>query len=566
MSINIISEKEIDGRVNDGINTLLSLTEKDFKDFLNYFKIDEKTSPMQIEFYYTTDPCNYPKEVETIGLEKYSKRRWYYLKKGNIPKMKEIFDNLAKKLHKYSEGSIEKKRISTILNERSIEVLKDIVSKREGFNMEMIDKLFNILIDKDSLEKFLNFENNREFFKINGEYSNIKEYFILLNRIFGIKNKDGTLSKSESISETYYIPQLSIIIENAREIYQRYNIDRYTNPEYEFRNNAPYRNEKIIRKGDEPDWNINPELHKAVYEFMPDDLSLEEKAFYIHTKLCKILECNEEYMYREKGISSKFDSTFLRKNLGNIKPGSKVTCYEFSQIDSKFINEIEGDIEAVVISQGIHGGHFLVGFYTDEISVRLEAINIRPFNKDDTTNDIMKAKSGVKLNGVKVISDKNKIIDKSLERVYMLIYGTKASSLEDYLNELKKLPKLEETNNLKSKIESFTKVMIDKGIRGNEFVQSFEKMRKLGLFGIHTEKAYIGKKEIEDGEVHIQRMILLRNIEHNKNNRIERLFLIKTSSLEIIETTSQMIIDGLNSDELVYEDKEHILKGIVKDG
>lgn len=558
MSISIISEKEINGRTKDGINTLVFLDEEDFSEFLNKFKINEKTFPQKIEFYYITDPCKLPEVVKITGLEK--EKRWYCIEENKMPQMQEIFNELAKELNKYPEDSIEKKRIYTILNERSIEVLKEVVSKREGFNKLIVDKLFDILIDQDSFSKFLNFEKNRDFFQINGEYSNIKEYLILFSRIFGIKNKDGTLSKAESISETYYIPQLSIIMENAKEIYQRFNIDRYTNPEYEFRNNAPYRNEKIIRQGDEPDWNINPELHDAVYKSMPDDLSLEEKAFYIYTKLCMLLEYDEEYMYRKEEIDSTFYILFSKEHLRDIKPGFKVTCYDFARVYSKFINEVEGDIEAVIISQGLRKGHFLTGFYTDRISTKLEPINIYPFNTNDSTNDITKAKNRIKLNGIKAVSDKDKLIDQSLQKVYNLIYGSNALTMDDYIAEVKGLPNIQETDDIKFLIQAFISLEIERGIKGNEFVQSFEKMRKLGLFGESTETAYIGIKKIIDKKRHIQRMILIRN----KQEGNERLFAIDTSSLSLVEPTARIINNGLKSGKLIYEDVTHRLNGIDK--
>ena len=73
---------------------------------------------------------------------------------------------------------------------------------------------------------------------------------------------------------------------------------------------------------------------------------------YVYVKLCTILEYDEEYMYRNKDISLKFESTFLREHLEKIVPKSKVTCFDFSRIYAKLINELDVDIEAVIISEG----------------------------------------------------------------------------------------------------------------------------------------------------------------------------------------------------------------------
>ena len=305
-------------------------------------------------------------------------------------------------------------------------------------------------------------------------------------------------------------------------------------------------------------------MRDAVYKDMPQDLSLEEKALYIYTKLCKELEYNEEYLYRDKGISSKFESDFSQEDLENIKPGTKITCFDFSRIFSKLINELDGDIEAVMISQGTNRGHFLTGFYTDKVSVRLEAININLNGKNDPTNDLMKAKNRIKLRGIQPIFDSEGIVQSSLDRVYSLIYGREALSIKGFVQELKSMPIEEILDDIKLKLQSFIEIMKEREITGNEFVQTLDGMCKSKFFGQNIEKAYIGRRINEKGEKHIQRMVLFR--ERGKDEKGDsHLYLIDTSSLEMVESTPQQLIDKINSGDMVYESDKHKIPGLDKE-
>ena len=104
-------------------------------------------------------------------------------------------------------------------------------------------------------------------------------------------------------------------------------MDRELNPNYEFRNPAFY--ETIIRKGDEPDFNISPELQAKVMGEMPEDLSVEEQAIYIYCKLCKELTYDEGYMYKNELDRERYNSTFSKEYLESIKPRFKSYLLRF---------------------------------------------------------------------------------------------------------------------------------------------------------------------------------------------------------------------------------------------
>ena len=51
----------------------------------------------------------------------------------------------------------------------------------------------------------------------------------------------------------------------------------------------------------------------------------------------------------------------------------------------------------------------------------------------------MKAKNGIKLRGIKPISDKEHILGSSLEKAYELIYEKSALSIKGFIHEIKSL-------------------------------------------------------------------------------------------------------------------------------
>ena len=240
-------------------------------------------------------------------------------------------------------------------------------------------------------------------------------YLRKLGEIFGRKNKYGTITTDKFV---YKEPLLSEIKEYKKRysvIYDKYNMDRILVPMYEFRDYMGEKgpSDKILRKEDEPDWTINEELFKYVFGEMPYDFTLEEKIMYIYCKLCSILSYDDRYFYREQLKDDTFSSAFSKEELEGIKPGSKITCWSFSRVFAKCINELKGDVEGVVVLEGGSTGHYLTGFYTDKISAMADAVNV----VIGGTNDLMRAKNGIDFAGIHAISDRNGVLEKALNKV-----------------------------------------------------------------------------------------------------------------------------------------------------
>ncbi len=272
-------------------------------------------------------------------------------------------------------------------------------------------------------------------------------------------------------------------------------------------------------------------------------------------------------MYRDKLSKVNYESTFSKEHLERLKPGDKITCYDFSRIYSKLINELDGDITAVMILQGMNEGHALAGFYTDNVSATVEAINVD--SDKDSTNDLMKAKNGIKLKGIKTISDRAGIIEQSIDKVYPQVLGKQPKSIKEYIQELKSIPQEQDVpDDVVLKLQSLLEVMKANNISGNEFVQTLWGVSKTKYFGdTKLEQAFLGElQKDKDGNERYKRHILLRQPKQEKGQNFSReVYLIDTDTLDLTTCFDQDIIARLNSGELIYESEKHKLPGIDKE-
>lgn len=557
--MNIISEKEINGRTIDGIKTILELSDEQFDkmiECLNSQKFDYLDS---IHFYYTTDPAECPENKLQLGLEETFKddkligRAYYGGKRTSIHDIFYHFENL---LSKFEIGSSNFNRTMRLLETRNLEAFKKMQVDKNGMNRELLDKIFEILSNEETFNQFLDFENNKEKFAISGKIVELGEFLKPLGTFFGSKNKNGKLDSENTISSDFYIPELDIFKERYSQILDTYNLDRYTNPMYEFKSFKPltHMSDRIIRQDEEPEWSINPDLHEAIYKGFPNDGTLEEKAMHIYSMLCRELEYDEGYFYRDRLKKDIYTPDFSQEHLEQIVPGSKITCWDFSRLYMRMINELDGDIEAVIISNGLNEGHYSVGFYTDKVSCMLEAIN----GKTEGFNDILKSKLGIKFEGIEIISDREGRLEKALDSVYPKILGKPPITIQEYLKKIKDI-QTPATNNLEDNIKSFIEFLKSEGLRGNEAMQMLNVCSKFGLLGNNMKKSFLGQKN-DDG---YERLVAITT----KNGAVNRtVYVIKTENLEMSEETLRTINSRLESDELVYEDEKYKLPDINEEG
>ena len=567
--MNIISPKEETNRMVDGIHTILSLPEEQYNLLIQKMIPSDKTIE-SLSFYYLTDRCEIPTNPIQLGLEQEHDENQKYIGRsyfgGKNFSTHEILEYCQSMLNNYSTNSLEYSKISEILHTRDLTSFKASYSSEKNINPMLLDKIFEILSSDDMLSRFLDYSNNTEIFAIDGKEIPISNYLEHLGQFFGNKDKNGNLSNSNRISSDFFIPDLEEFKKRYLQIFDAINIDRYVNPSYTF-SRGPNITDNIVRDGEEPHWEITPEIHEAIFANMPQDLSLEEQAMYIYCKMCTIFSYDEGYMYRDKLRKVNYESTFSKEHLEGLKPGDKITCYDFSRIYAKLINGLDGDITAVMILEGGNEGHALAGFYTENVSATVEAINVA--SDKDSTNDLMKAKNGISLKGIKTISDRLGIIEQAIDKVYPQILGKQPKSIKEYIQELKNIPQEQDVpNDVVLKLQSLLEVMKTNNIFGNEFAQTLWWVGKTKYFGdIKLERAYLGElQKDENGGKRYKRHILLRQPKQEKSQIFSReLYLIDTDTLDLTTCSKEDIIARLNSGELIYESEKHKLPGIDKE-
>ncbi len=562
--MNIISSKEQVNRMVDGINTILSLPEEEYRIFIKRM-LPSEDGIEELRFFYLTDSCEMPTNPNQIGLEKTYDENHNYISRayfgGNKFSVHEILEYCKSKLNNYPLDSIEYSRINEIIQTRNLERFKQFYSSRNDVNSALIDKTFQILLDDDMLSKFLNYEENKETFAIEGEEISQLDYLKVLGKILGKRNDQGELNLEKRISRDFYIPEFEEIKNRYFQILDNINMERFTNPKYTFTEVERF-DEKVIREGNEPVWTISPEIYQEIFQDMPQELSLEEKAMHIYCKMCQIFRYDEGYVYRDKLNKVNYESTFSKEHLESLRPGSKITCFDFSRMYAKLINELDGDITAVMILQGINEGHALAGFYTENVSATVEGINI---NSDkDATNDLMKAKNGINLEGIKIISDKKGILEGAINKVYSQILGEKPKSIKEYIEYLKSTQQEQDVpEDVTLRLQSFLEVMKSKQISGNELTQTLWGINKTKWFrNAQLEMAYLG--ELREDEKRYKRHILLRQKDQEIKDGPKEVYLIDTDTLDFTISSEEEIIAKLNSGELIYESKDHKLPGIDK--
>ena len=563
--MNIVIEKKDQNILIDGINTLLDLDPKSFNEVLDKLYRDKNS---EIFFSYVTDSCDNPSAPIQLGLEKMLDGNGHYIAREYTNEdyfsISEIFKTLDDMSDTFKDNPEKTARAKALLETRDLKSFKDYMSSSFPKGMALTNNVFKILSDNKLCEEFLEYDKNYAKFSVNGEAVPFSDYLSYMNRLFSQDKKYGVLANNTEISENFYIPNLEEYKQRCATIFDSINVERILNPEYSF--SYLYDKDNVVRNviplSEEPSWDINKELKDYVFSDMPKDLSLEEQAMFIYCKLCKELSYNDNYFYRKFDITNKPKPYFSKNVLENIKPGSKVSCWDFARVLSKFIDDLDGDIHSVMISEGIDAGHFSAGFYTDKVSAILEGIN----NGTGGTNDLMKAKTGMAFEGIDIISDKDNVLEKALNKVYPMVIGTKQLSIQDYAEKIKKLPK--ENNlpdDLEARLKAFIETMEESGISGNEAIQTFTAFYHSGYFGQDLDRAYMGKLYTpQKYRKEFKRSILIRAHKESSAKPGDTFYLLNSDPLELEKYGAKDLILALNTGRLVYESKNHTIPGVEK--
>lgn len=206
--MNIVTEKEVNGRLQDGINTILNLNEEEFNKLIDMLTIEYgKVVENSIYLYYSTDECrNENNEIE-LGVNKRNKRGYIG---GTSYNVKEFISELETYMQDLEKDSKEYVRCQEIVETRTFESLKRRFSGKNGERAELVNKLFRVLTDSNECDKFLDFERNSTHFEINGKQQKLEEYLKIFGDIFKYKNEEDSFDEIIFIEYNYNIPETVI--------------------------------------------------------------------------------------------------------------------------------------------------------------------------------------------------------------------------------------------------------------------------------------------------------------------------------------------------------------------
>lgn len=356
MKINV--EKKNGDTLKDILDAILNLNEADFAKATHTIDYD---SDMGLSFYYDDEKIEIP--------------------------LSTVFSFFSKSISNYQENSEQREKIGKMLDSRNEDKSFSIIcSEIPGINeldFLMVKKVFEILKKDELFEKFKNFDENKESFilpnALKAKSQNIKNYLKVMISIFGNIGNDGTLENSSPILDDFYIANIEEYKDKIIELFKIYEpqVQEETKKlKYSF--DKDYVDDQVSILDDEPKWKLNEDIKAKILEDMPDKMTPEEKAVYIYNKMCQIFTYDEGYVYRDKEQGSKINYTaqFSKEHLEALTSDSRITCYDFSRIYKRIIDEINEPMMAVILKQGVNSGHFYIGFATEKCQATLEAINI----------------------------------------------------------------------------------------------------------------------------------------------------------------------------------------------
>lgn len=141
---------------------------------------------------------------------------------------------------------------------------------------------------------------------------------------------------------------------------------------------------------------LNPDLHDAIIEKMPEGISRLEKAAYIYAKMCTILTYDNRFM----AASQKGEAAEKHKSLdyvSQISPeNNEVVCFEFNMIYAKMLDEqgLHFKSEYKDMSGEYYGyGHANLEFRDGKFIVQADSV------ASILGGDIARAKLGLPLTG-----------------------------------------------------------------------------------------------------------------------------------------------------------------------
>lgn len=197
---------------------------------------------------------------------------------------------------------------------------------------------------------------------------------------------------------------------------------------------------------------INADIKNFVLKDMPSDLTKLEKAIYIYSKLCKILDYDMEYYNDNANKKFIVEESISDVDLSN----NNVVCYTFSYIYSGLLREIGIDqIKEAKINKGeFVNKHASVEFVVDNIVIMADSTHAGAEIGDLTTLKVENKINGLRCSQFNI--EKQNKVNQAKKKVEMILEKEKTDEETNYF-----LPSQERLDSMTS---------IDKYILFNDLV------------------------------------------------------------------------------------------------
>lgn len=547
-------------------------------------KVEKKSeNPLKdiLDTILNLDEINFQSAVSTIvwGIDK--GLSFYYDDKIIDEPISNIFAYLNNSISNFEENTIQRDRITEIIESRSEKKFFDVITEGGIESLDHLDylickKSFELLKNDQLFEEFKNFDANKEKFLLPNAVAkrsqNIRNYLRVMISIFGSVDKEGNLN-SNPLLDDFYIPEIEEYKQRFIEIYKAYEpIAKEETKKIKYRFNPRKIDDPMTSVlEEESEWQLDSKIRDEIIKDMPEEMSPEEKAMFIYTKMCKVFAYDEGYTYREhdKGNKINYTPQFSKEHLEALTLESRITCFDFSRIYKKIIDGLDEPMMAVILTQGLNKGHFYIGFATKNCQATLEAINIT--DKDGfKANDLARAKNNMKLNGIKFVSGEKDVLTSAVQNGYSCALDIPKKSTIDYVKELIEVDSVAERDETQIEGMELLQNLISKmqklKISGNEFVMFFNDIfRRFEGLNESLQRSFVGEVINEENSNTYKRKIWLREKKADNTGR-HHMYLIDTESLEISGVSETQMMDKLKNGELVYESKEHQMNEFELEG
>ena len=207
---------------------------------------------------------------------------------------------------------------------------------------------------------------------------------------------------------------------------------------------------------DDQDFIVNPTLIKQIGWENCHESTPEGKALWLYMRLCQLFKYDEGIFFSSHRNHPN-DDPYQSFNIADKTTANTLTtCFNFSRIAVKLLNQIEG-VHALMIAVGLNQGHFRFGYYTDQVTVDAE-----PTSPHHHYNDMARVKLGLAPVGLQVLHGQALMQDLE-KRIIPTMLPKLTPDLKEQIAWLKDETKLPEPEQIKLRplVDNLRKNQID---------------------------------------------------------------------------------------------------------